>query len=442
MSNEVYNPSPPQEHISKEPKSRREILKTGAAAAIAAATGVLGARYGHKIESLPEEMRITGHNETPSRHERSEIPNSPLGAYQEGWRIIVPSNQTPHPEGYSAFIESHSNYLSKGDQRIEYSDGKFAEGTQTIPWNGEKHMLTLLPFHADKEDASAYITYAESTSGDLDAHQQTDKVTLNIVPFRDNVFLESEAPETHQDDLARLSLGAQTLDKLLPPVYLENEGKTQVFIPDVYKEVAMVFDKSYEDRSVRGVVLPQNKVPLFESDSTVEELFGELYFSAVGNPPDQPGQVDDHAVSAKDDFIEDLNRRVFQKEDKDPKLLELLSLKKYDENYKRYAPSDQPQNHAKVFGEMYATARLFGNDEMTSSHLANITPEERKIDLRTIWSNFERILTGAVGPTAVTDELPGLQKIHDAMLKKNNSGTPQQDNNLNSPDHSTEKLLP
>lgn len=419
MSSEAYNPSPSQEQISKEPKSRREVLKMGAAALAAAATGVLGAKYSKEISSLPSEMGVTGNNETLPHHEKSEISNSPLGAYQEGWRIIVPSNQASHPNNYSAFIESRSNYLSHADQRIEYSNGKFAEGTQTTPWNGEKYMLSLLPFHADKGDTSAYITYGESISGDVDAHQQIDRVTLKVVPFRDNVFLESEAPESQQDDLARLSLGAQTHDKLLPQVYQENEGRTQIFIPDVYKDVTMVFDNSYEDRSVRGVVLPKDKVQIFESESTVEEMFGELYFSAIGNPPDQPDQVPPAAISARDDFIEDLNKRVFQEEDPDPEFLELLSLKKYDENYKRYASSDRPQDYAKIFGEMYATARLFGKDEMYSSHLANIIPEDRKTSLRTVWNNFERVLSGAVGETVVNKELPGLQKIHDAMLKKN-----------------------
>lgn len=442
MSSEAYNPSPPQEHITKETKSRREILKMGAAALAAAATGVLGARYSKDISSLPSEIGVTGNNDSLPEHEKSEISNSPLGAYQEGWRIIVPINQPSHPENYSAFIESRSNYLSDEDQKIVYSKGKFADGTQTTPWNGEKYMLSLLPFHADKEDTSAYITYGESNSGDIDAHQQTDRVLLKVVPFRDNVFLESEAPESQQDDLARLSVGAQTLDKLLPPVYQENEGRTQILIPDVYNEPAIIYDRSYEDRSVRGVVLSKDKIPLFESDSSVDEMLGELYFSAIGNSPDMPGEVSDLAVSAKDDFIEDLNHRIFQEEDRDPELEGLLSLASYDDDFKRYTSNDQAKNHVNVFGEMYAIARLFSKDEMNGSHLARMVRDNRKTDLRTVWNNFERILTGASSDVVVNETLPGLQKIHDALLRRTDGESSGKDSSIDGPGISPEQILP
>jgi len=52
--------------------------------------------------------------------------------------------------------------------------------------------------------------------------------------------------EHSQSALAKLSLGAEGIDKLLPPIYLEGGTKTQVWIPDVYKEVAKEVAKEEE----------------------------------------------------------------------------------------------------------------------------------------------------------------------------------------------------
>jgi len=395
------------------------------------ATALGGLLLGNKtpdISTLPGSLGITSNAETGTKHERSQMPNSPLGAYNEGWRVIVPKSQN-HPDGYSAFISSPSDFTSD-DQSISYADGRFVEGTQTVPWNEEYHMLTLLPLHASQEDTSTSVTYGESDSGKITS-TRTEKVELKVVPFRDNVFMES-VNEHSQSALAKLSLGAEGIDKLLPPIYLEGGTKTQVWIPDVYKEVAILIDKSYKDRSVRGVALPKDKMPLLnEALSSVQEMFGELLYSSTGNPPDQAGEVDNDAVAAKDDFIADLDRRLLNDEATEPELLAEISLEKYDQDYKHLTKSNHPRNHAKIFGEMYAIARLASEDKLTVSELSGMVNEDMKVGASTVWNNFSRILTGSAGVSIVNAELPGLQKIHDALLRKNHKVASGKDNNAN-----------
>lgn len=401
---------------NNERLSRRDLLKLGAGAiggAVLARSG-LGRDSLNKASSLTE--KITGENnyDVSTKHETSQIPNSPLGAYDDGWRIVVPRHQS-HPQEYTAFIDFETEGVLGVQQRIEYANGKFAEGTQTVPWNEDNHMLTMLPLNADHGDNSAYVKYGESPDGQINSERK-DRLELTVVPFGENVFLESEE-NLKTLELKKLSMSAEKIDRLLPSIYREN-GKTIVLIPDVFSETAMLIDRSYRDRSVRGVVLPKDKIPLFESESSANQMFGELYFSAIGNAPDAPGEVDDEAVSAKQFFINDLNRRLLYPESEDVELSDALSLENYDADYKRYSSVFGVKSPTRIFGEMYAIANLFSEPAYSKNVMGEKIKDDRKVELRTIWNNFGRVLKGAVGDTAVDMELPGLQKIHDALIVK------------------------
>lgn len=401
---------------NNERLSRRDLLKLGAGAiggAVLARSG-LGKEAFNKASSLTE--KITGDNnyDVSTKHETSQIPNSPLGAYDDGWRIVAPRQQS-HPQEYMAFIDFDTEGVLGVQQRIEYANGEFAEGTQTVPWNEDNYMLTMLPLHADHGDNSAYVKYGESPDGEITSERK-DRVELVVVPFGDNVFLESEE-KIKTLELKKLSMSAEKVDRLLPSIYREN-GKTKVLIPDVFSETAMLIDRSYQDRSVRGVVLPKDKIPLFESESSANQMFGELYFSAIGNAPDTPGEVDDEAVSAKQYFINDLNRRLLYPETEDVELSGALSLDSYDMDYKRYSSVFGIKSPTRIFGEMYAIAILFSDPAYSRNDMEEKIDESRKVELRTVWNNFGNVLKGAVGKSVVDEELPGLQKIHDALIKK------------------------